>query len=76
MFENTNLDGSPRDKQAIRTVYERVCRDSRYRSSMADAARLTARILKIDPLDVWLSMGIRTMEEIAQGDKPQASLYG
>lgn len=57
----------------IRSLYLRVCRDSRYTISSGNAAILVAQMLGISPLEVWVAMpSLSVMDEIAAGAHPAA----
>lgn len=59
------------ERKLIQDVYIRVCRDSGFRESFTRAAKITATLLGIHPLQVWVAFGrLETMEEVAAGTHP------
>jgi hypothetical protein len=58
------------DRETIQKAYIRLCRDSRFRCDMIQAAHLTGRVLRVCPIDVWLALGFDNMERIANGTHP------
>lgn len=58
------------NNKTITEMYERVCKDSGYKLDMQKAATLTASVLKISPLEVWIGVGsVDKMIQIASGDQ-------
>lgn len=61
------------DKQKIRDVYIRVCRDSGFSMDSIKAATLTGVVVGCHPLEVWLAMpSLDVMDQIAAGNHPAA----
>lgn len=60
-------------RDTIQQLFIRLCRDSGFRLDGVRAARLTAAVLGIHPLDVWLAMPcLDVMNDIAAGKHPAA----
>tara|TARA_R110000772_G_scaffold99174_2_gene198828 strand:- start:667 stop:873 length:207 start_codon:yes stop_codon:yes gene_type:complete len=61
----------PATRKQIQDLFLRVCKDSEYTLEWDRASSLTAAILKIHPLQIWLAMpDIDTLIAIATGDHP------
>ena len=61
------------DRKYIQDVFIRICRDSGFTIDYIDAAKLTGKVLKIPPFEVWEAMYIgdlQRMERIAKGEHP------
>lgn len=59
------------DRKDIVTLYTRVCHDSGFRLDFAEAAKITAKVIGINPLEIWIAVGdMKTMQEIADGSHP------
>lgn len=54
--------------EQIRSLYERICRDSGFELEFDRAAQLVAGALNIHPIDVWTAVGtVEGMKTIANG---------
>ena len=59
------------DRKAITDLYVRLCRDSNFSLDAIRAAQLTASVLKLHPLEVWLAMPSMSVTElVASGNHP------
>lgn len=59
------------ERKTVADLYLRVCRDSNWSIGAVSAATLTAKILRIHPLEVWLAMpSMSVMEDVASGTHP------
>jgi hypothetical protein len=58
------------DHGLITKLYLRLARDSRYQCEPVQIACLIGDMLKISPLEVWLTLGWSNMCEIASGAHP------
>lgn len=56
-----------KQRELIQKAYIRVCRDSRFRMEMCDAAQFAARLVEVTALDVLIALGFDNMERIAAG---------
>jgi hypothetical protein len=60
-------------RELIQSVFIRVCRDSGFGLDAVRAADLTAMMLGLHPLEIWIAMpSFSVMEEIAAGRHPAA----
>lgn len=50
----------------IEAAFARICKDGRYEVDVIEAARLTASIAKVHPLDVWLVLGTDGMDRLSR----------
>jgi hypothetical protein len=63
------------DKDTLRHLFIRVCRDSGFQLDTVRATQLAAAIAKVHPLDVWRAFpSYDTMGEIAEGTHPALNL--
>lgn len=59
------------DRETIQKAYIRICRDSNFQIEYINAAILTANVLKISPIEVWIAIGdFGAMKKIAKGGTP------
>lgn len=60
------------ERKFAQDVYVRVCRDSGFSMGFAEACHLTAQLLQISTMELWVRMGltIAVMDEIATGVHP------
>jgi hypothetical protein len=64
------------DRELIKQLYFRICRDSGYRLSYLQVAAMVSEMMNLgSPLIVWCQFnGIAQMEEIANGKHPICDL--
>lgn len=63
-------------RQQIQEAYIRVCMDSGFQMEYIEAAKFTAKLLGLHPIEIWIAMGyMDTMEEIAKGIHPALHKY-
>lgn len=61
---------TPKRRQEIMDIYARVCKDSRFRMDMIDAAHFAAKVFGGIAADVWFASDFSTMERLANGTHP------
>lgn len=54
-------------RSEIQQMYIRVCRDSRFKMPLVQAAHLAAKVLGVSALQVWIALDFSNMERIANG---------
>ena len=61
---------APGERGLTQQLFVRVCRDSGFRLSVAQACHFTAKLRKTSPIAVWVALGFDNMERIANGTHP------
>lgn len=57
-------------REKLQQVYIRIARDSGFALPFDSVAYLASRVLDCSPLEFWLSMDLKTMQMIADGNHP------
>lgn len=58
------------DRKLKQEVYIRICKDSNFTMEFDQAARVAGLMLKCHPLEFWIAMDIKIMQQIAAGTHP------
>jgi len=63
------------ERKTITDLFIRTCKDSGFQLPYDQAAALTAGVLKISPMEVWVACGtLDTMQRIATGEHPACQM--